>query len=154
MSDIDPMLPVLRDPDGRTYFREWNGGILAGGFEPMGKPIFYDKIPAKFEYQLFAEDWDHFGWLTLLQLMRACGRINGSYKLEAYIYSLFSLNPIMVCTRFVWDTKSHQNQNNSRRRFGAKGTQQYVFPHNKQTKFAILKFWHPNKAGKQHYGIQ
>ena len=61
MHGIDPMLPVLRDPDGGTYFREWNGGILAGGFEPKGKPVFYDKIPEKFEFQLFAEDWEHFG---------------------------------------------------------------------------------------------
>ena len=60
MDGINPMAPVLRDPDGGTYFREWNGGILAGGFEPKAKPVFYDKIPEKFEFQLFAEDWDHF----------------------------------------------------------------------------------------------
>ncbi|XP_028392867.1 pyruvate dehydrogenase phosphatase regulatory subunit, mitochondrial-like isoform X2 [Dendronephthya gigantea] len=61
LPEIDPMLPVLRDADGWTYFREWNGGILAGGFEPKAKPIFYDdKIPEKFEFQLFSEDWDHF----------------------------------------------------------------------------------------------
>lgn len=61
MKETYPMLPVLRDPDGGTYFREWNGGILAGGFEPKGKPCFYDKIPEKFEFQLLPEDWDHFG---------------------------------------------------------------------------------------------
>ncbi|CAB3993588.1 FAD-dependent oxidoreductase [Paramuricea clavata] len=60
MEGIGSMFPVLRDPDGRTYYREWNGGILAGGFEPKAKPIFYDKIPDKFEFQLFAEDWDQF----------------------------------------------------------------------------------------------
>ena len=64
MEGIGSMFPVLRDPDGRVYFREWNGGILAGGFEPKAKPIFYDKIPDKFEFQLFAEDWDQFGELT------------------------------------------------------------------------------------------
>ena len=61
MEGIDPMLPVLRDHDGRIYLREWNGGILAGGFEQKGKPCFFDKIPEKFEFQLLPEDWDHFG---------------------------------------------------------------------------------------------
>ena len=61
MKDIYPMFPVLRSPDERVYFREWNGGLLAGGFEPKGKPIFFDKIPEKFEFQLLPEDWDHFG---------------------------------------------------------------------------------------------
>ena len=54
------LFPVLRDYDGRVYLREWSGGIMAGGFEPVGKPIFHDGIPEKFEYQLLPEDWDHF----------------------------------------------------------------------------------------------
>jgi 4-methylaminobutanoate oxidase (formaldehyde-forming) len=32
-------LPVLRDPDGYIYFREWSGGIIMGGFEPVAKPV-------------------------------------------------------------------------------------------------------------------
>ena len=31
-------LPVMRDPDGRTYFKEEVGGLLMGGFEPEAKP--------------------------------------------------------------------------------------------------------------------
>ncbi|XP_065914699.1 pyruvate dehydrogenase phosphatase regulatory subunit, mitochondrial-like [Dysidea avara] len=57
---VDAMLPCLRDMDGCVYFREWGGGILAGGFEPLSKPIFTDGVPTPFEYQLLPEDWDHF----------------------------------------------------------------------------------------------
>lgn len=53
-------LPVVRDPDGKVYFREWNGGVFAGGFESVGKPVFHNSIPEKFEFQLLPEDWDHF----------------------------------------------------------------------------------------------
>ncbi|XP_046549851.1 pyruvate dehydrogenase phosphatase regulatory subunit, mitochondrial-like isoform X1 [Haliotis rubra] len=53
-------MPVIRDSDGYTYFREWNGGVLAGGFEPVAKPVFTHGIPDKFEFQLLPEDWDHF----------------------------------------------------------------------------------------------
>jgi hypothetical protein len=28
---------VIRDYDGRVYFREWSGGLMAGGFEPEAK---------------------------------------------------------------------------------------------------------------------
>ena len=45
------MLPVLRDQDGYIYAREWSGGIMAGGFEPISKPIFSDGVPSPFEFQ-------------------------------------------------------------------------------------------------------
>ena len=54
---------MIRDPDGHVYFREWNGGIMAGGFEPPkqgGKPVFHTGIPENFQFQLLPEDWDHF----------------------------------------------------------------------------------------------
>ena len=54
------MMPVVRDNCGYIYLREWSGGILAGGFEPWGKPCFQDGIPKPFEFQLLPEDWDHF----------------------------------------------------------------------------------------------
>jgi glycine/D-amino acid oxidase-like deaminating enzyme len=31
-------LPILRDPDGYTYFKEEVGGLLVGGFEPAARP--------------------------------------------------------------------------------------------------------------------
>ncbi|XP_041376900.1 pyruvate dehydrogenase phosphatase regulatory subunit, mitochondrial-like isoform X2 [Gigantopelta aegis] len=57
---VDNMQPVIRDLDGMIYVREWNGGLLAGGFEPVAKPVFHRGIPEKFEFQLLTEDWDHF----------------------------------------------------------------------------------------------
>ncbi|XP_061163484.1 pyruvate dehydrogenase phosphatase regulatory subunit, mitochondrial-like [Saccostrea echinata] len=57
---MDPMMPVVRDYDGLTYFREWSGGILAGGFEPVAKPAFLNGIPKDFQFGLLPDDWDHF----------------------------------------------------------------------------------------------
>ncbi|XP_041375941.1 pyruvate dehydrogenase phosphatase regulatory subunit, mitochondrial-like isoform X2 [Gigantopelta aegis] len=57
---LDSMLPGIYDYDGMIYIRELNGGLLAGGFEPVAKPVFRREIPKKFEFQLFTEDWDHF----------------------------------------------------------------------------------------------
>ena len=57
-------LPVLRDPDGYTYIKEEVGGLLVGGFEPDAKPwVAPDELPHPFEFQLLAEDWDHFAIL-------------------------------------------------------------------------------------------
>ena len=56
--------PVIRDYDGLTYFREWSGGLMAGGFEPVAKPTFHDKVPPNFQFQLLPDDWDHFRKLT------------------------------------------------------------------------------------------
>lgn len=57
---VDSKFPVVRDYDGLVYFREWSGGLMAGGFEPEAKPVFHTAIPPKFEFQLLPEDWDHF----------------------------------------------------------------------------------------------
>ena len=57
-------LPVLRDPDGYTYFKEEVGGLVVGGFEPEAKPwVAPDKLPYPFEFQLLGEDWEHFSIL-------------------------------------------------------------------------------------------
>jgi glycine cleavage system aminomethyltransferase T/glycine/D-amino acid oxidase-like deaminating enzyme len=61
---VHPELPVLRDPDGYTYFKEEVGGLVVGGFEPQAKPwVSPDEMPYPFEFQLLAEDWEHFGLL-------------------------------------------------------------------------------------------
>lgn len=58
---VRPDLPILRDPDGYTYFKEEVGGLVVGGFEPNAKPwVAPDEIPYPFEFQLLDEDWDHF----------------------------------------------------------------------------------------------
>ena len=61
---VHPDLPVLRDPDGYTYFKEEVGGLVVGGFEPEAKPwVAPDEIPYPFEFALLEEDWDHFAVL-------------------------------------------------------------------------------------------
>ncbi len=64
LDGVHPDLPVLRDPDGYTYFKEETGGLVVGGFEPVAKPwVSPDALPYPFEFQLLAEDWDHFSVL-------------------------------------------------------------------------------------------
>jgi 4-methylaminobutanoate oxidase (formaldehyde-forming) len=68
---IHPHLPVLRDPDGYTYFKEEVGGLVVGGFEPVAKPwVAPEQLPDPFEFQLLAEDWDHFSILMDNALLR------------------------------------------------------------------------------------
>jgi len=58
---VPSSFPVVRDPDGWLYFREWSGGLLAGSFEPTPKPCFQrGLVPDKFEFSLLDNDWDHF----------------------------------------------------------------------------------------------
>ena len=68
---VHPDLPILRDPDGYTYFKEEVGGLVVGGFEPEAKPwVAPDAIPVPFEFQLLPEDWEHFGVLMDSALVR------------------------------------------------------------------------------------
>ncbi|MFC7494095.1 MULTISPECIES: GcvT family protein [unclassified Nocardioides] len=66
-----PDLPIMRDPDGWTYFKEETGGLVVGGFEPEAKPWRSpDDLPHPFEFQLLDEDWDHFSVLMDEALVR------------------------------------------------------------------------------------
>ncbi|MDT5013273.1 MAG: hypothetical protein QOH57_4890, partial [Mycobacterium sp.] len=68
---VHPDLPILRDPDGYTYFKEEVGGLVIGGFEPQAKPwVAPDSIPYPFEFQLLDEDWEHFEILMKSALLR------------------------------------------------------------------------------------
>ncbi|ORB63144.1 GcvT family protein [Mycolicibacterium tusciae] len=68
---VHPDLPILRDPDGYTYFKEEVGGLVIGGFEPEAKPwVSPDQIPYPFEFQLLDEDWEHFEILMNSALLR------------------------------------------------------------------------------------
>ena len=68
---VHPGLPILRDPDGYTYFKEEVGGLVVGGFEPEAKPwVGPDQLPYPFEFQLLDEDWDHFSILMQNALLR------------------------------------------------------------------------------------
>jgi glycine cleavage system aminomethyltransferase T/glycine/D-amino acid oxidase-like deaminating enzyme len=57
---VQPMLPVMRDPDGFIYYKEEVGGLVMGGFEPQAKPWKVDPIPSTFSFALLDEDWDQF----------------------------------------------------------------------------------------------
>lgn len=59
---VHSQLPVLRDPDGYTYWKEEVGGLVMGGFEPQAKPWVND-VPDDFAFRLLDEDWDHFSIL-------------------------------------------------------------------------------------------
>src|SRR6478735_5827308 len=67
---VTPDLPVMRDPDGYTYYKEEVGGLVMGGFEPDAKPWGMDGIPYPFEFQLLPDDWDQFGILMENALQR------------------------------------------------------------------------------------
>ena len=68
---VHPDLPIMRDPDGWTYFKEEVGGLVVGGFEPDAKPwVAPDAIPHPFEFQLLDEDWEHFSVLMEQALVR------------------------------------------------------------------------------------
>jgi pyruvate dehydrogenase phosphatase regulatory subunit len=61
VKDIDENMPVVRDLDGHVYFRVQNGCVLAGGFEPLAKPVFEDgALPLSVEDSRLEVDWDHF----------------------------------------------------------------------------------------------
>ncbi len=64
IAGVRPDLPIMRDPDGWTYFKEETGGLVVGGFEPEAKPWRSpDDLPYPFEFQLLEEDWEHFSVL-------------------------------------------------------------------------------------------
>ena len=68
---VHPDLPIMRDPDGWTYFKEEIGGLVVGGFEPEAKPWRSPTdLPHPFEFQLLEEDWEHFSVL-MDQALRA-----------------------------------------------------------------------------------
>jgi len=69
-------MPVIRDFDGYIYMREFNGGILGSGFEPIGKPCFVDGVPANFHSKLLSEDWDQFQ-VILEQLLHRMPCLSG-----------------------------------------------------------------------------
>ena len=61
VAGVHPDLPIMRDPDGWTYFKEETGGLVVGAFEPDAKPWRSPSdLPHPFEFQLLEEDWEHF----------------------------------------------------------------------------------------------
>ncbi len=57
---VEPSLPILRDTDGHVYLKEDAGKLLVGAFEPQGKPLPMEKLPADPQFVELPEDWDHY----------------------------------------------------------------------------------------------
>ena len=60
VENIAKNLPVLRDADANTYYKEDAGKILIGAFERKAKPWGMGGIPADFAFGELPEDLDHF----------------------------------------------------------------------------------------------
>jgi len=52
---------TVRDPDRFTYFKEEVGGLVMGGYEQNPIAWTTGDVPNDFQFQLFDDDWDHFG---------------------------------------------------------------------------------------------
>lgn len=57
--EIRKHLPVLRDGDACTYFKEDAGKLLVGWFEPIAKPWGMQGIPESFEFDTLPDDLEH-----------------------------------------------------------------------------------------------
>ncbi len=60
IDELPGNLPVMRDANGFTYYKEDAGKLLVGAFEPNAKPWGMDGIPEDFSFDQLPEDWDHF----------------------------------------------------------------------------------------------
>ncbi len=58
---LSPDAATVRDPDRFTYFKEEVGGLVMGGYEQNPIAWTTGDVPDDFEFQLFDDDWDHFG---------------------------------------------------------------------------------------------
>tara|TARA_B100000674_G_scaffold415792_1_gene365171 strand:- start:202 stop:2646 length:2445 start_codon:yes stop_codon:yes gene_type:complete len=62
IKNLSPKLPVIRDFDSSTYFKEDAGKLLIGIFEGKSIPAFNktNKVPEDFSYGEFPENFEHF----------------------------------------------------------------------------------------------
>src|SRR2546430_3117576 len=56
---LAPGLPILRDADARSYFKEDTGKLLVGWFEPRAKPWGESGIPESFAFEQLPADLGH-----------------------------------------------------------------------------------------------
>ncbi len=59
IAELQRHLPVLRDADGCTYFKEDAGKLLVGWFEPVAKPWGMQGISEEFSFDQLPADFDH-----------------------------------------------------------------------------------------------
>ena len=60
IDDLPTGLPVFRDADSNTYYKEDAGKILIGAFEKVAKPWGMGGIPEDFSFGELPEDLEHF----------------------------------------------------------------------------------------------
>lgn len=70
IAGLDNTVPVLRDTDGCTYFKEDAGKLLAGWFEPRAKPWGMAGIPETFCFDQLPDDLEHIEPLMELAMQR------------------------------------------------------------------------------------
>ena len=60
IAGVGPSLPVLRDYDACTYYKEDAGKLLLGIFEPKARPWGAAGIPEEFSFDELPSDFEHF----------------------------------------------------------------------------------------------
>jgi 4-methylaminobutanoate oxidase (formaldehyde-forming) len=76
VAGLHPDLPVLRDYDHCSYFKQDAGKLLVGAFEPHARPWGMDGIPEDFEFGEIAGDFAHFE-PVLVDAMRRIPALEG-----------------------------------------------------------------------------
>jgi 4-methylaminobutanoate oxidase (formaldehyde-forming) len=77
VAGLHPDLPVLRDYDHCSYFKQDAGKLLVGAFEPHARPWGMDGIPEDFEFGEIAGDFAHFE-PVLVDAMRRIPALEGA----------------------------------------------------------------------------
>ena len=73
---VDPNMPVVRDLDGQIYIREYDGKLLAGGFELKATPAYDDGIlPESMMNRKLPPDYDHFH-ILLQEILKRVPSLN------------------------------------------------------------------------------
>ena len=58
MNDVDPMWPVIEDPENYTYIRPEGDGLMVGLFEGTGASWRSKQIPDDFSFGEIEPDWE------------------------------------------------------------------------------------------------
>src|SRR5438270_759105 len=77
IAGLAPDLPVLRDADARSYFKEDTGKLLVGWFEPEAKPWGWQGIPENFAFEHLPADLGHIEPLFAAAMRRVLRRGGG-----------------------------------------------------------------------------
>lgn len=81
LPEIKKHLPVLRDADAYTYFKEDAGKLLVGWFEPIAKPWGMDGISESFEFDTLPDDLAHIEPLLEQAIHRVPSLANAGIQL-------------------------------------------------------------------------